>query len=159
MDNNRKTAEKGAVAVKATEAEKSTDIEKSNLSQNSVDSKNKSGAEGAKVAAKIPDEKVNNAKEAETPQDPDELIKPLKELLTALEKRQKVIQEMGDYRNVLQSLVSGELLSGEELDRAKQVIQSLSKLVKATLDHQKALTTASDIMPALDKILAVKKSS
>ena len=159
MDNNRKTAEKGAVAVKSTDTETSTDIEKSNVPQNSVKDKNESGSGEAKGSAKPLEETASNAKAVETLQDPDELIKPLKELLTALEKRQKVIQEMGDYRNVLQSLVSGELLSGEDLDRAKQVIQSLGKLVKATLDHQKALTTASDIMPALDKILAVKKAS
>ncbi|MDJ0706001.1 MAG: hypothetical protein QNJ46_22250 [Leptolyngbyaceae cyanobacterium MO_188.B28] len=159
MDNNRKTAEKGAVAVQSTATEKSAAPEKKPMAtekseiaeasppqQNGVDTSKQSITGKAK-------------KEIEHIQDPDELIKPLKELLTALEKRQKVVQEMGDYRTVLQSLVSGELLSGEELDRAKQVIQSLGKLVKATLDHQKALATASDIIPLLDKILAVKKAS
>ncbi|MBW4518564.1 MAG: hypothetical protein KME16_02365 [Scytolyngbya sp. HA4215-MV1] len=103
-----------------------------------------------------PKQGVKEASLAEIAQDPEELIKPLKELITALERRQKIVQEMGDYRTVLQSLVSGDLLSGEELERAKQVIQSLGKLVKATIDHQNALATASEVMPALDKILGVQ---
>ena len=139
MDNNLNTLEKEA-------PEKETISAKPAVQKiSSESSKNKPVVEEVKPAEKV--------------QDPDELIKPLKELLTALEKRQKVIQEMGDYRTILQSLVSGDLLSGEELERAKQVIQSLGKLVKATMDHQKALTTASEVMPALDQILAVKKAS
>lgn len=132
MDSNLKTLEKEKATVKST------------VQQSGGEAKNKSVLEETKVTERLP-------------QDPDELIKPLKELLSALEKRQKVIQEIGDYRSVLQGLVSGELLSGEELERAKQVIQSLGKLVKATIDHQKALATASEVMPALDQILTVKQ--
>ena len=163
MDNNRNTLKKG------TATEKASATEKAKVQQSSDEGKNQPSSGDAKATSRLQDpgdakgtEKLQDprdAKVAEKLQDPDELIKPLKELLTALEKRQKVIQEMGDYRTVLQSLVSGELLSGEELERAKQVIQSLGKLVKATMDHQKALATASEVMPALDQILAVKQKS
>ncbi|NET34994.1 MAG: hypothetical protein F6K19_23700 [Cyanothece sp. SIO1E1] len=126
----------------------------------------KEAATAAKTPPKAKESEDKNNKTAEDVkpavanlQDPDELIKPLKELITVLEKRQKVAQEIGDYHTVLQNLVSGELIAGEELERAKQVIQSLSKLVKATMDHQKALAAASEVMPALDKILGVSKQA
>lgn len=89
-------------------------------------------------------------------QDPEELIRPLKELVVALERRQKVVQEVGDYQALLQRLTSGELLAGEELEQAKQIVQSLGKLIKATIDHQNAVAVASEVMPALDKILLVQ---
>lgn len=90
---------------------------------------------------------------AEDSQDIDEILNSLKALLSAVEKLQKVRQEVGDIKPLVVRMLDGELLVGEELEQLKSGVNGLLKLVRVYSDHQAALTKAQPARNLLDEIL------
>lgn len=89
----------------------------------------------------------------EDSQDIDEILNSLKALLSAVEKLQKVRQEVGDIKPLVVRMLDGELLVGEELEQLKSGVNGLLKLVRVYSDHQAALTKAQPARNLLDEIL------
>lgn len=87
----------------------------------------------------------------------DDSLTSLKALLTAVEKLQKVRQEVGDIKPLLLRMLDGEVVSGEELEQLKTGVAGLLKLVKAHSDHQAALTKAQPARTLLDQVLSISK--
>ncbi|MBU7581512.1 MAG: hypothetical protein KAF91_01120 [Nostoc sp. TH1S01] len=99
-------------------------------------------------------DKVQDAPEpVENTQDIDEILNSLKALLSSVEKLQKVRQEVGDIKPLVQRMLDGELLAGEELELLKTGVSGLVRLVRAYSDHQAALTKAQPARNLLDEIL------
>ncbi|MBD2341376.1 hypothetical protein H6G64_30985 [Calothrix sp. FACHB-156] len=90
---------------------------------------------------------------AEDSQDIDEILNSLKALLSAVEKLQKVRQEVGDIKPLVVRMLDGELLVGEELEQLKSGVNGLLKLVRVYSDHQAALAKAQPARNLLDEIL------
>ncbi|WP_413199403.1 hypothetical protein [Nostoc piscinale] len=90
---------------------------------------------------------------AESSQDIDEILNSLKALLSSVEKLQKVRQEVGDIKPLVQRMLDGELLAGEELELLKTGVSGLVRLVRAYGDHQTALAKAQPARTLLDEIL------
>jgi hypothetical protein len=88
------------------------------------------------------------------PQTVDEILNSLKALLTAVEKLQKIRQEVGDIKPVLMRMLDGELVSGEDLEQLKTGVSGLLRLVRAHSDHQAALTKAQVARSLLDEVLS-----
>ncbi len=93
--------------------------------------------------------------ETEAP-DIEECLNALKVLLSAVEKLQKVRQEVGDIKPLLVRMLDGEVVSGEELEQLKTGVNGLFRLVRAYSDHQSALTKAQPARQLLDDVLKVK---
>lgn len=89
----------------------------------------------------------------ENAQDIDEILNSLKALLSSVEKLQKVRQEVGDIKPLVERMLNGELLAGEELELLKGGVSGLVRLVRAYSDHQAALTKAQPARNLLDEIL------
>ncbi|MCC5637688.1 hypothetical protein LC593_17950 [Nostoc sp. CHAB 5844] len=89
----------------------------------------------------------------EDAQDIDEILNSLKALLSSVEKLQKVRQEVGDIKPLIQRMLDGELLAGEELEQLKGGVSGLVRLVRAYSDHQAALAKAQPARNLLDEIL------
>jgi hypothetical protein len=83
-------------------------------------------------------------------------LNALKSLLSAVEKLQKVRQEVGDIKPLLVRMLDGEVIAGEELDQLKTGVGGLFKLVRAYSDHQAALANAQPARQLLDDVLKVK---
>ncbi|MDX2240901.1 MAG: hypothetical protein NW224_09480 [Leptolyngbyaceae cyanobacterium bins.302] len=86
-------------------------------------------------------------------QDVDESLNALKALLSAVEKLQKVRQEVGDIKPLLVRMLDGEVVTGDELEQLKAGVGGLFKLVRAYSDHQTALTHAQAARELLDQVL------
>lgn len=86
-------------------------------------------------------------------QDIEDSLNALKTLLTAVEKLQKVRQEVGDIKPLLVRMLDGEVLTGEELEQLKTGVGGLFKLVRAYSDHQSALANAQPARALLDQVL------
>jgi hypothetical protein len=86
-------------------------------------------------------------------QDIDEILNSLKTLLSAVEKLQKVRQEVGDIKPLLMRMLDGELIAGEDLEQLKVGVGGLIRLVKAHSDHQVILTKAQAARSLLDQVL------
>jgi len=86
-------------------------------------------------------------------QDIDEILNSLKALLSSVEKLQKVRQEVGDIKPLIERMLNGELLAGEELEQLKGGVSGLVRLVRAYSDHQAALAKAQPARTLLDEIL------
>lgn len=86
-------------------------------------------------------------------QDIDEILNSLKTLLSAVEKLQKVRQEVGDIKPLLMRMLDGELIAGEDLEQLKIGVGGLIRLVKAHGDHQVILTKAQASRNLLDQVL------
>lgn len=93
------------------------------------------------------------ASEVPASQDIEESLNALKTLLSAVEKLQKVRQEVGDIKPSLIRMLDGEILTGEELEQLKLGVGGLFKLVRAHSDHQAALTNAQPARALLDQVL------
>ncbi len=91
----------------------------------------------------------------ETP-DLEECVNALKVLLSAVEKLQKVRQEVGDIKPLLVRMLDGEVVTGEELEQLKTGVNGLFRLVRAYSDHQSALAKAQPARQLLDDVLKVK---
>lgn len=89
----------------------------------------------------------------------DDSLTSLKALLTAVEKLQKVRQEVGDIKPLLLRMLEGEVVSGEELEQLKTGVGGLFKLVKAYSDHQTALTKAQPARNLLDQVLSISHAN
>lgn len=89
----------------------------------------------------------------------DDSLNALKALLSAVERLQKVRQEVGDIRPLLLRMLDGEVMSGEELEQLKTGVGGLSRLVKAYGDHQTALTKAQPARELLDQVLKTPGTS
>lgn len=106
---------------------------------------------------------VLNTEDTETVQDSpapvedaqniDEILNSLKALLSSVEKLQKVRQEVGDIKPLVERMLDGELLAGEELEQLKTGVSGLLRLVRAYSDHQAALAKAQPARNLLDEIL------
>lgn len=90
-------------------------------------------------------------------QDVDACLNALKSLLTAVEKLQKVRQEVGDIKPLLVRMLDGEVMTGDDLEQLKVGVNGLSRLVKAYSDHQTALTNAQPARSLLDDVLKVRQ--
>ncbi|WP_088243488.1 hypothetical protein [Calothrix rhizosoleniae] len=89
----------------------------------------------------------------EDTQDIESIFNSLKALLTTVEKLQKIRQEVGDIKPLIERMLDGEILGGEELQQLKTGVGSLSRLVRAYSDHQAALTKAQPARAMLDQVL------
>lgn len=83
----------------------------------------------------------------------DDSLNALKALLNAVEKLQKVRQEVGDIKPLLVRMLDGEVISGEELEQLKTGVAGLARLVKAYSDHQSTLVNAQPARDLLDQVL------
>jgi hypothetical protein len=92
----------------------------------------------------------------EAGQDIDELINALKSLLSAVEKLQKVRQEVGDIKPLILRMLDGEIMAGEELEQLKTGVAGLFRLTRAYTDHQMALSKAQPARTFLDEVLKVR---
>ncbi len=92
----------------------------------------------------------------ESSQDIDELINALKSLLSAVEKLQKVRQEVGDIKPLILRMLDGEIMAGEELEQLKTGVAGLFRLTRAYTDHQMALSKAQPARTFLDEVLKVR---
>jgi DNA-binding transcriptional regulator GbsR (MarR family) len=88
----------------------------------------------------------------------DDILNSLKALLSAVEKLQKIRQEVGDIKPLLTRMLDGDLVSGEELEQLKTGVSGLLRLVRAYGDHQAALTKAQTARSLLDEVLKVHPS-
>lgn len=86
-------------------------------------------------------------------QDVEESLNALKALLSAVEKLQKVRQEVGDIKPLLIRMLDGEVVAGDELEQLKAGVGGLFKLVRAYSDHQTALANAQAARELLDQVL------
>jgi len=82
-----------------------------------------------------------------------ETFAALKTLLSTVEKLQKARQGVGDIKPVINRLLDGEMLSGEELEQVKAGIGSLGKLVKLYSDYREALAKAQPARELLDTMI------
>jgi Fic family protein len=89
----------------------------------------------------------------------EDCLNALKTLLSAVEKLQKVRQEVGDIKPLLVRMLDGEVIAGDELDQLKLGVGGLFKLVRAYSDHQTALANAQPARQLLDDVLKVKISN
>lgn len=109
------------------------------------------------AATSEPEAAVSDS-EPETPENLniEDCLNALKTLLNAVEKLQKVRQEVGDIKPLLVRMLDGEVVAGEELEQLKAGVNGLSRLVKAHSDHQSALAKAQPARQLLDDVLKVK---
>lgn len=91
--------------------------------------------------------------QVEDVQDIDEILNSLKSLLSSVEKLQKVRQEVGDIKPIVERMLDGELVAGVELEQLKTGVSGLLRLVRAYSDHQAALAKAQPARNLLDQIL------
>lgn len=110
------------------------------------------------VAENVPESENVPEPEVDT-QAIDDSLNALKALLSAVERLQKVRQEVGDIRPLLLRMLDGEVMSGEELEQLKTGVGGLSRLVKAYGDHQTALTKAQPARELLDQVLKTPGTS
>ncbi len=117
-------------------------------------------AEPVEAIEEIVAEPVVDAPSAAVPAEPvtasqdiDEILNSLKTLLSAVEKLQKVRQEVGDIKPLLMRMLDGELIAGEDLEQLKVGVGGLIRLVKAHSDHQVILTKAQAARSLLDQVL------
>jgi hypothetical protein len=89
----------------------------------------------------------------------EEILNSLKTLLSAVEKLQKVRQEVGDIKPLLMRMLDGELIAGEDLEQLKTGVGGLIRLVKAHTDHQAILVKAQAARSLLDQVLQGNRPS
>ncbi|MDZ7959164.1 MAG: hypothetical protein RMY34_15010 [Aulosira sp. DedQUE10] len=95
----------------------------------------------------------DSPQQVENTQDIDEILNSLKALLSAVEKLQKVRQEVGDVKPLIGRMLDGELLAGAELEQLKTGVGGLLRLIRVYSDHQAALAKAQPARNLLDEIL------
>ncbi|MHC0068338.1 hypothetical protein ACWATR_36650 [Nostoc sp. UIC 10890] len=103
----------------------------------------------------LPDETqtLGIAESVENALDSDEILNSLKTLLSTLEKLQKVRLEAGDIKLVIEQMLDGEIVRGEEIEKAKTAASTLNRLVRAYSDHQAALFKSQPARTLLDLVL------
>ncbi|MHC5771314.1 MAG: hypothetical protein ACYTXE_37200 [Nostoc sp.] len=103
----------------------------------------------------LPDETQTQgiAESVENALDSDEILNSLKILLSTLEKLQKVRLETGDIKLVIEQMLDGEIVRGEEIEKAKTGASTLNRLVRAYSDHQAALFKSQPARTLLDLVL------
>lgn len=104
----------------------------------------------------LPDETQTQgiAESVENAPDSDEILNSLKTLLSTLEKLQKVRLEAGDIKLVIEQMLDGEIVRGEEIEKAKTGASTLNHLVRAYSDHQAALFKSQPAHTLLDLVLS-----
>ena len=103
-------------------------------------------------------ETLDKAQHGDNLQSVDDILNSLKALLSAVEKLQKIRQEVGDIKPLLTRMLDGDLVSGEELEQLKTGVSGLLRLVRAYGDHQAALAKAQTARSLLDEVLKVNPS-
>lgn len=101
---------------------------------------------------------LDKAQDGDNLQSVDDILNSLKALLSAVEKLQKIRQEVGDIKPLLTRMLDGDLVSGEELEQLKMGVSGLLRLVRAYGDHQAALAKAQTARSLLDEVLKVNPS-
>lgn len=101
---------------------------------------------------------LDKAQDGDNLQSVDDILNSLKALLSAVEKLQKIRQEVGDIKPLLTRMLDGDLVSGEELEQLKTGVSGLLRLVRAYGDHQAALAKAQTARSLLDEVLKVNPS-
>lgn len=101
---------------------------------------------------------TDSAAPVEEAQSIDEIVNSLKSLLSALEKLQKVRQEVGDIKPLIGRMLDGELVTGEDLEQLKVGVNGLTRLIRAYSDHQAALAKAQPARKLLDQMLKEGKT-
>lgn len=109
----------------------------------------------------LPDETQTQgiAESVENALDSDEILNSLKILLSTLEKLQKVRLETGDIKLVIEQMLDGEIVRGEELEKAKTGASTLNRLVRAYSDHQAALFKSQSARTLLDQVLSFNSAN
>jgi hypothetical protein len=100
----------------------------------------------------------DSSQPVEDTQDIDDILNSLKALLSTVEKLQKVRQEVGDIKPLIERMLDGELVGGEELEQLKVGVSGMNRLVRAYSDHHAALTKAQPARKLLDQVLKEGKS-
>lgn len=97
-----------------------------------------------------------NSEAVENVQDIDSILNSLKTLLSTVEKLQKIRQDVGDIKPLIERMLDGEIMAGEELEQLKTGVSGLSRLIRAYSDHQDALANAQPARDFLDQVLKTK---
>ncbi len=95
----------------------------------------------------------DSSEPVEDTQDIDDILNSLKALLSTVEKLQKVRQEVGDIKPLIERMLDGELVGGEELEQLKAGVNGMNRLVRAYSDHHAALFKAQPARKLLDQVL------
>ncbi len=95
----------------------------------------------------------DSSQPVEDAQDIDDILNSLKALLSTVEKLQKVRQEVGDIKPLIERMLDGELVGGEELEQLKVGVSGMNRLVRAYSDHHAALFKAQPARKLLDQVL------
>ncbi|QLE45633.1 hypothetical protein FD723_35835 (plasmid) [Nostoc sp. C052] len=111
------------------------------------------------IEPKVAKNAENVAQTVENSLDSDDILNSLKTLLITIEKLQKVRLEAGDIKPLIEQMLDGEPVRGEEIEKAKIGANALNRLVRAYSDHQAALLKAQSARTLLDQVLSFNSAN
>lgn len=111
------------------------------------------------IEPKLTKNAENVAQTVENYLDSDDILNSLKTLLITIEKLQKVRLEAGDIKPLIEQMLDGESVRGEEIEKAKIGANALNRLVRAYSDHQAALLKAQSARTLLDQVLSFNSAN
>lgn len=111
------------------------------------------------IEPKLAKNAENVAQTVENSLDSDDILNSLKILLITIGKLQKVRLEAGDIKPLIEQMLDGEPVRGEEIEKAKIGANALNRLVRAYSDHQAALLKAQSARTLLDQVLSFNSAN
>jgi hypothetical protein len=111
------------------------------------------------IEPKLAKNAENVAQTVENSLDSDDILNSLKTLLITIGKLQKVRLEAGDIKPLIEQMLDGEPVRGEEIEKAKIGANALNRLVRAYSDHQAALLKAQSARTLLDQVLSFNSAN